>query len=229
VKSLSSGPDWDAAITYFIPNLARRDPQAALQMMKEKEERWQYHTEAVMTHWARKDLEAAVAAAESLTSGPAATLAACTVAGVWAENSWLDAVADFQPVPTRIFKEDGVVARLVGNRSLDVAGPGVFRDVCDAIHLVGAFGPERDAVLVGDVTRRLGDAEEFGDVAIGCFKLQPTIDGNFAGEAQSGQQLPIELRNVGEARHPQINVVVTARHGFSDDPVSDGRASVCEE
>jgi hypothetical protein len=86
VKSLSRGPDRDAAISYFIPNLARRDPQAAFQMMKEKEERWQYHTEAVMTHWARKDLEAAVAAAESLTSGQVATLAASTVAGVWAKT-----------------------------------------------------------------------------------------------------------------------------------------------
>ena len=86
-------------------------------------------------------------------------------------------MAHFEPIPTRVLKKDRIVTRFIIHRSFDIACAIARRDLRDSIHVRRTFRPERDAVFVGKVTRRLGHAEEFrGCFAIG-FKLnQPSTD-----------------------------------------------------
>jgi hypothetical protein len=86
VKALPGGPGRDGVISSFIPNLARRDPQGAFQiMMKENEAHWD-HLGEVMARWAQKDLAAAAVAAESVPSGMMAPRGAAAVAENWAKT-----------------------------------------------------------------------------------------------------------------------------------------------
>jgi hypothetical protein len=86
VKALPAGPGRDGVIYSFIPNLARRDPQGAFQiMMKVNEAHWD-DVDEVLTRWAQKDLQAAVAAAESVPSGMMAPRGAAAVAEIWAKT-----------------------------------------------------------------------------------------------------------------------------------------------
>src|SRR5713226_4904695 len=81
------------------------------------------------------------------------------------------------------------------------------------INLAGAVRPERDAALVGHILRRLGNAEKLCDAAsVGRFKLQPPFDPDIASETKRRQERFVERSCLGNAAHPEVNVIVVSRH-----------------
>src|SRR2546426_12708449 len=103
-----------------------------------------------------------------------------------------------QTVAAGIFEKDSVVTGLprLGNfmsGAVDVPRSSTSSNLSQPINLAGAVRPERDAALVGDVLRRLCDAEKLGSaVDAGALELQPPLDSDVASEPKCGQERLVE-------------------------------------
>jgi len=71
-------------------------------------------------------------------------------------------VADFQEVAAWVFEKDGVVDFILPRWTFEVLCVGARNDPGKAIDFRGAFGPERNPVLVRHVAGRFGDAKKGG-------------------------------------------------------------------
>src|SRR3989449_8246972 len=130
----------------------------------------------------------------------------------------LGAVTDLETISTRVLEKNGVVTGFPGlgnfmSGSFDVPRPRTSSNLSQPINLAGAVRPERDAALVGHMLRRLGNAEKLRHaVSVGRLKLQPSLDPDVASETKRRQENFVERSCLGNAAHPEVNVIVPSKH-----------------
>src|SRR2546427_9657727 len=130
----------------------------------------------------------------------------------------LGAMTYLQTVAAGIFEKDGVVTGFPGlgnfmRGSFDVPRSRTSSNLSQPINLAGAVSPERNATLVGHMLRQLGNAEKLRDaLSVGRFKLQPTLDPDVASETKRRQENFVERSCLGNAAHPEVNVIVPSKH-----------------
>ena len=120
-------------------------------------------------------------------------------------------MAHFEAIAAGVFEEDGVVVFLVVHGAFKVERSCRAGDGGEAVDFSRVPRVEGDAVLVGAMGRRFGDAEELSTAFV--FELEPVLDVLFAGEAEGREELAVEVLYRGERGDAQVDVVVEARHG----------------
>src|SRR5262249_62256566 len=92
---------------------------------------------------------------------------------------WLFAfsVTDFQAIPARIFKEDGVVARFFVERALNIPRAGAYDELGEALDFAQTVGPKRDTTFIGGMLWRLRHSHKLHRaVRSRGLVLQPSFD-----------------------------------------------------
>jgi hypothetical protein len=123
-------------------------------------------------------------------------------------------VADFQFVPVRIFKKNGVISKAVFQaefRPFDIVSARFADYFGDFIHGCATRRPEGDATSIWPMIGFLGESKKvYGLIAV-SFKQSPLFSALIDTKADSGQDLRVESLRVFAVLYPEINVIEKAR------------------
>src|SRR5215467_10508995 len=125
-------------------------------------------------------------------------------------------VTDFQAIPAGILKEDGIVARFLVERTLNIPRACAYDKRGQALDLAQTVGPKRETTFIGGMLWRLRHSHKLR-LAIRSFGLvlQPSFDCDLACEPQRGQERLIKRPRLRKAAYSEIYVIETPSHHWS--------------